>query len=186
MKYAFTEINIEKAILEFSENSNFIYTALPRLKMLFAIKKDFLNLSNLVWFFEFDHVNVNNNNVSIHLQHSSSEEFSFYYEIPLSQGFEFRVYLAKSTIHFLDLYNFLIEKGTLKKDQFILKAAYRTIPYFVLNTETKKYNRGILNQYSGFDNLTKDIIDENIKNEIQKGIKMFTPIFEQLLNQFKI
>ena len=186
MKLTFSKSNIEKAIKEFSGNQNFVYTALPRIKAIYAIKKEFKLLSNLEWFFEFDHVNVNNNRVLIHFKNNMSGDFAFYYEIPLIQNFELRVYLAKSSVHFLDIYNFMLDKKMIQENQFPLKAEYHTIPHFIINKETKRFNMGIISKYSDLSELDANVIDEKIKAEIEKGFDFFNPIFRQILNQFKI
>lgn len=180
------KVNIEKAFELFAHNQNFTYTAYPRLKTLYAIKKEFKQIPELDWKFEFDHVNINKNRVIIEYRQDISEDFSFYYEIPLSIHFELRVFLAKSSIHFLDLYNFLLSNGLINENQFRLKAEYHTIPHFVINQKTKRYNTGVLNKIqhnSDFDGIP---LDDNIKNEIDLGIQFFNPIFNQILNQFQI
>ena len=186
MKFNFNKNSIEKAIGLFSANQNFIYTALPRLKALYDIKKEFKNIANLEWSFEFDHVNVNTNRLLISYSQDKSSDFEFYYEIPLIQRFELRVYLAKSSVHFLDIYNFLIEKNIITSNQFILKAEYHTIPHFIINENIKRYNQGILNQYRNEKDFDGELIDSSIKNEIERGFRIFNPIFSQILNQFII
>ena len=101
-------------------------------------------------------------------------------------NFELRVYLSNSTVHFLDLYNFLIDKNIIKKDQFALKAEYHTIPHFILNTETKRYDMSILNQYSLSDEIDDQIIDKKVKADIENGFDQFNLIFEEIIKQFKI
>ncbi|GAB7086836.1 hypothetical protein [Marinifilum fragile] len=180
------KVNIEKAINLFAQNQNFTYTAYPRLKTLYAIKKEFKHIPELDWKFEFDHVNVNQNRVIIEYRQNKSEDFSFYYEIPLLVNFELRVFLAKSSIHFLDLYNFLLSNDIIKENQFKLKAEYHTIPHFIINQKVKRYNTGILNKIQNntdFDGLP---VDDNIKNEIDLGFQFFNPIFNQILSQFQI
>ena len=108
MQFKLNKENIEKAIVIFADNQNFTHTAKVRLLMLNTIKKEFKHLAELDWFFEFDHVNVNNNRVYIEYTQNKSKDFTFFYEIPLTINFELRVFLAKSSIHFLDLYNFLL------------------------------------------------------------------------------
>ena len=179
-------INIEKAFEFFIHNQNFIYTAYPRLKILYAIKKEFKQIPDLDWKFEFDHVNINKNRVIIEYRQNKSEDFSFYYEIPLSINFELRVFLAKSSIHFLDIYNFLLSNKIIQENQFRLKAEYHTIPHFIINQKVKRYNIGIFNKIQNnhdFDGLPVDV---NIKNEIDLGFQFFNPIFSQILSQFQI
>ncbi len=186
MKYPFTAENIEKLSEEYSENQNFSHNALPRLKILHAIKKDLNTIPNLDWYVEYNHTDVNMNRVTIHYQNQTHKDFNFFYEIPLSLKFELRVFLSNSSIHFIDLYNFLLEKEIMSKDQFSIKAAYHTIPHFVINSETKRYDMNIINKHSVHNDLNKNLIDEKVKNDIQSGFKIFNPIFDQIIAQFKI
>ncbi|MDQ2180051.1 hypothetical protein [Marinifilum sp. D714] len=180
------KVNIKKAFELFAHNQNFTYTAYPRLITLYAIKKEFKHIPELEWNFEFDHVNVNKNRVIIEYRQNKSDNFSFYYEIPLSINFELRVFLAKSSIHFLDLYNFLMINGLIKENQFRLKAEYHTIPHFVINQKVKRYNTGILNKIKDNNDFDGLPVDDNIKNEIDLGFQFFNPIFNQILSQFQI
>lgn len=186
MKFTFDKSNLEKASQMYADNQNFSYTVLPRLKVLYAIKKKFKSISDVEWFFEFDHVNINRNRVFIKFNSTKSEDFTFYYEIPLCQKFELRVFFAKSSIHFIDIYNYLINNNILLKNKYPLKAEYHTIPHLVINKNTKKYNVGILNQYTNSIDINQEIIDKDIKNEIANGFNIFNPVFNQILNQFKI
>ncbi len=186
MKHPFNKSNLEKAIEEYQGNPNFIHNALPRLKILLAIKKELKEISSLEWEFEYNHTNINHNSVKIHFKNQISNDFNFHYEIPLSRNFELRVYLSNSTIHFLDLYNFIIEKKIIKKDQFALKAEYHTLPHFIINSETRRYNMSIINQYSTSDELENQSIDEKIKTDIENGFDKFNLIFEEIIKQFKI
>lgn len=186
MKYLFTTANLEKLIQEYSENQNFTLNILPRIKILLAIKKELNTIPQLNWQIEFNHTDVNLNRITIHYKNQVNNDFNFFYEIPLSLKFELRVFLSNSSIHFIDLYNFLLEKEIISKDQFSIKAAYHTIPHFVINSETKRYDMGIISKYSTNNDQLENFIDEKVKNDILSGIKIFNPIFDQLIAQFKI
>lgn len=186
MLFKLEKESIIKSSELFEHNQNFKYTVLSRLKALYAIKKEFKHIPELDWHFEYDHVNVNQNRVLIEYQQNRSDDFSFYYEIPLSVHFELRVYFAKSSIHFIDIYNFLLSNDIIGENQFRLKAEYHTIPHFIINQKVKRYNTGILNKIqtkNDFDGLP---VDDNIKNEFDHGFQIFNPIFNQVLSQFKI
>lgn len=185
MIFTFDKEGIEKANTIFQNNNNFIYTAFPRIKCLYAIKKAIKAIPNLEWMLEFDHVNVHQNKIIIRYNHNKSEDFAFSYEIPLSQKFELRVFLSKSSVHFIDIYNFLIEREIISKNQFILKAEYHTIPHFILN-KTNRYDFGILKQHTDSIELHLDLIDENIKKELHNSFSIFNPIFNEILGNFKI
>ncbi|MBN2596885.1 hypothetical protein [Labilibaculum sp.] len=186
MKYTFTATNLGKLCEEYSENQNFVLNTLPRLKILHAIKKDLNTITNLEWNIEYSPANVNMNRVIIHYQNQACKDFNFFYEIPLSLNFELRVFLSNSSIHFIDLYNFLLEKKILIKDQFSIKAAFHTIPHFVINKKTKRYDISIINKHSNSYKFNENLIDENVKNDIQSGFEIFNPIFDQIIEQFKI
>lgn len=186
MKYIFTAVNIEKLRQEYSGNQSFILNTLPRLKILHAIKKELNTIPNLEWQIEYNHTNVNLNCVTIQYQNQACKDFNFFYEIPLSLKFELRVFLSNSSVHFIDLYNFLLEKKIISKDQFSIKAAYHTIPHFVINSETKRYDMSIINKHSALTHLNENLIDEKVKKEIQSGFEIFNPIFNQIIEQFKI
>lgn len=186
MKQPFTTANLEKAINAYQDYQNFTHTALPRLKILLAIKKELKDISGLEWEFEYNHSNIKQNSVKIHFKHQISTDFNFYYEIPLSMNFELRVFLSNSTIHFLDLYNFLIEKKIINKDQYRLKAEYHTIPHFIINSETRRYNMAILNKFAKAEEMSDQPIDEKVKNDIVNGFDRFNLIFEKIIRQFKI
>jgi hypothetical protein len=186
MKYPFTAVNLEKLSQEYSGNQNFILNTLPRLKILHAIKKDLNTIPNLDWHVEYNHTDVNMNRVTINYQNKACKDFNFFYEIPLSLKFELRVFLSNSSIHFIDLYNFMLEKGIVSKNQFSIKAAYHTIPHFVINSGIKRYDMSIINRHSNHDDLNENLIDEKVKNDIQSGFEIFNPIFDQIIEQFKI
>jgi len=186
MKYPFTAENIKKLSQEYSGNQNFILNTLPRLKILHTIKKSLNTIPNLYWHVEYNHTDVSMNRITIHHQNKANKDFNFFYEIPLSLKFELRVFLSNSSIHFIDLYNFLLEKGIIRKNQFPIKATYHTIPHFILNSETKYYDMRIINKHSTHDDLNEYLIDEKVKNEIQSGFKIFNPIFDQIIEEFKI
>ena len=109
MKAELNQQNIDKAEELFSSDVNFALTVLPRLKLLYVIKKELKLYNDLCWFFEFDYVNVNQNRVLIEYLPSVNTELALYYEIPLVQKFELRSFLGNSSVHFIDVYNFLIE-----------------------------------------------------------------------------
>ncbi|MCT4604023.1 MAG: hypothetical protein N4A59_14130 [Marinifilum sp.] len=186
MLFKLEKASIEKAIELFAHNQNFTYTAQPRLKALYAIKKEFKHISELDWHFEFDNVNVNQNRLIVEYQQNKSEDFKFFYEIPLSINFELRVFFAKSSVHFLDIYNFLLSNKLINENQFRLKAEYHTIPHLIINQNTKRYNTGILNKIKNNNDFDGLPIDDNIKSEFDLGFQIFNPIFNQVLSQFKI
>lgn len=186
MKHPFNKNNLEKAIKEYQNNQNFAHIALPRLKILLAIKKELKEISHLDWEFEYNHTNVNQNSVRIYFKNEISNNFNFFYEIPLSMNFEFRVFLSNSTVHFLDIYNFLIEKKIIEKDQYRLKAEYHTIPHFIINSETKRYDHSIINKYSLSEEVDDQIIDLKVKSDIEIGFDKFNLIFGEIIKQFKI
>ncbi|NOU60876.1 hypothetical protein [Marinifilum caeruleilacunae] len=186
MLFKLEKASIEKASEVFAHNQNFTFTVLPRLKAIYAIKKEFKHLHELEWQFEYDHVNVNQNRLLIEYKQNKSNDFSFFYEVPLSSNFEFRVYFAKSSIHFLDIYNFLLSNEIISENQFRLKAEYHTIPHFIINQKVKRYNTGILNKIQTMDDFDGLPIDDNIKNEFDHGFQIFNPIFNQVLSQFQI
>jgi len=186
MKFTFDKNNLEKVNQLFSSNQSFNFTALPRLKMFYALKKELKEISGLEWFFDFDHVNLANNRIIIEHSQNKSKDFNFYYEIPLTSKFELRVFLANSSVHFLDIYNFLLKEDIIHEKQFSLKAEYHTIPHFILNDNLKKYNAGVLKHYLNNEDFDGEQIDGSIKKEIERGIQIFNPIFNQILNQFNI
>lgn len=186
MRYSFTRDNIDKAAEEFSSNQNFKLNLLPRLKLLYTVKKQFIHLSNLDWFFEYDHVNISGNRVIIEFKNDVSPDFSFYFEVPLSLNFELRVFLSKSSVHFIDIYNFLLDREAIWENQFPLKAEYHTIPHLIINKATKRYNLGIVNKHLNSEELNESFIDEKILEDFQSGFNLFNPIFDKILEEFKI
>jgi hypothetical protein len=186
MKTLFNQVNLEKFRQEYSDNENFMHIALPRLKILYAIKKELKSLSELDWYVEFNHSDVNLNRVILKYRQSENKDFNFYYEIPLNLKFELRIFLSNSSIHFIDLYSFLLEKKIIEKDQFTIKAAYHTIPHFLINSGTKRYDMGIINKYSKQCNGDEKFIDEKVKKEIQTATQIFNPIFDRIITDFKI
>jgi hypothetical protein len=182
----FNQQNLDNISNEFIDNQNFVHITFPRLKSLLAIKKELKEMANLSWFVEFNHINTNKNRVFINYTHTKGDDLSFFYEIPLNQRFELRAYLANSSVHFIDLYNFLLEKKILTEDQYQLKAEYHTIPHFILNTEVKRYDTRILNCNNSVENYIDLKVDVSLKDEIESNIKKFNSIYEQILNQFKI
>lgn len=186
MIFEFNQQSLNKISNEFSNNQNFMHIIFPRLKSLLAIKKDLKEISSINWFIEFNHTNINKNRLFINYTHNKGDDLSFYYEIPLTQRFELRAYIANSSVHFIDLYNFLLEKNILTKDQYQLKAEYHTIPHFILNRKVKRFDTGILNFNNSAKNYDDLKVDVSLKDEIESNIKKFNSIYEQILNQFKI
>ncbi|WP_372753930.1 hypothetical protein [Labilibaculum sp.] len=186
MRSPFNQKNLNKFIQDYSGNENFAHIVLPRLKLLYAIKKELKNISEIEWYVEFSHADINLNRVVLQYIKSKNNDFNFYYEIPLNSKFELRVFLSNSSIHFIDLYNFLLEKKIIEKDQYKIKAAYHTIPHFILNTETRRYDMSILSKLAMISEKNEDLIDEKVKKEILIATQIFNPIFDQIIAQFKI
>ena len=185
MKAELNQQNIDKAEEQFSSNMNFALTVLPRLKLLYAIKKELKSSNDLCWFFEFDYVNVNQNRVLIEYLPSVNTELALYYEIPLVMKFELRSFLGNSSVHFLDVYNFLIEGLYIKEKQFTIRAEYRKVPHFILNLKVKRYQMSILNQYSGSIPNFNPPIDELILEELSHKFNLFNPIFKLIIDNFR-
>ena len=177
--------NINKAEELFVSNMNFTCTVLPRLRLLCAIKKELKCYHDLKWSFEFDYVNVNQNRVLIEYLPSVSSELNLFYEIPLVQKFELRSYLGNSSVHFIDIYNFLLEKKRIKEKQFVIHAEYRKIPHFVLNLNVKRYQRPVLNHYLNSKDDSNSLIDEIILEEINRNFDLFNSIFKFIIASFR-
>jgi len=184
MKAELDKQNIEKAIVEFSNNANFNYTVLPRLKVLHAIKKELKSFHELKWLFEFDYVNINQNRVLVEYLPSQGTDLALFYEIPLSQKFELRAFLGNSSVHFIDIYNFLLEKEHIKEKQFTIHAEYRKIPHFVLNLKTNRYHKPVLTNYSKSEDTLTAEIDEAIREELKGCFDTFNPIFKTVVDSF--
>ncbi len=182
MKFTLNKNNIKTATNKFSTNEHFKHIALPRLMVIYAIKKTLCNIPELKWFFEYDFTNINTNRVVLEYQHPMSADLKLFYEIPLTQKFELRAFLGISSAHFLDIYNFLLNKKIIKENQFILKAEYHTIPHFILN-KTQQYNIDILRSIELSSDLEK-YIDNHIQQDIKAGIELFQPIFKTTIEHF--
>jgi hypothetical protein len=185
MKAELNQQNIDKAEELFLSNPNFKLTVLPRLKLLYAIKKELKSYNDLKWSFEFDHVNVNQNRVYIDYLPSANTELSLYYEIPLTQKFAIRSFLGSSSVHFLDVYNFLIENSYIKEKQFAIHAEYRKVPHFILNLKVKKYQVPVLNHYSDPELNLSLPIDELVLEEFITSFNLFNPIFKLIIDNFR-
>lgn len=185
MRAELNQQNIEKAEELFSSNMNFSLTVLPRIKLLHAIKKELKTFSDLRWSFEFDYVNISQNRIIIDYLPSVNTELSLYYEIPLIQKFELRSFLGNSSVHFIDVYNFLIEKSFIKEKQFTIRAEYRKVPHFILNLKVKRYQLPVLNQYSDLKPNLNTLIDELILEELSNSLNLFNPIFKLIIHNFR-
>jgi len=185
MKAELNQQNIDKAEELFSSNPNFKLTVLPRIRLLHTIKKELKSYSDLKWFFEFDYVNVNQNRVIINYLPSANTELALYYEIPLMQKFELRSFLGNSSVHFIDVYNFLIENSFIKEKQFTIRAEYRKIPHFILNLKIKRYQFSILKQYSDTLPNLNGPIDELILEEVGNNFDSFNQIFKLIIDNFR-
>ncbi len=184
MKTELTQENISKAEELFQSNENFTCTVLPRLKLLYAIKKELKTLNDLRWFFEFNHVNVNQNRVIIEYVPSFGTEFNLFYEIPLSQKFELQAFLGNSSVHFIDIYNYLLETNHIKENQFVIHAEYRKIPHFILNLNVKRYQLRILNHYLKSETTSFNLIDEVLLEEMRRSFDDFNPKFKLVIDSF--
>jgi len=185
MKTELNQQNISKAEELFASNMNFTCTVFPRIKLLYAIKKELKAYHDLKWSFEFDHVNINQNRVIIEYLPSASKELALFYEIPLVQKFELRSFLGNSSIHFIDIYNFLIENDRIKENQFSIRAEYRKIPHFILNLKVRRYQLPILNHYSSKKPESGNPIDEMILEELKRNFDLFNPIFKFIIDSFR-
>ncbi|RZT96674.1 hypothetical protein EV201_1317 [Ancylomarina subtilis] len=177
--------NISKAEELFASNTNFTCTVLPRLRLLHEIKKELKDYHDLAWSFEFDHVNVNQNRIIINYLPSTHSELDLFYEIPLMQKFEFRSFLGNSSVHFIDIYNFLLENKYIREKEFVIHAEYRKIPHFILNLEVKRYHQAILNHYSETMQVVNGQIDIPILEEIKRNLELFNPIFKLIVERFR-
>lgn len=184
MKAELNKLNIKRASIEFSENNNFTYTVLPRLKVLYTIKKELKHLHDLKWMFEFDHVNINQNRVIIKYLPAVGTDLNLFYEIPLIQKYELRSFLGNSSIHFIDIYNFLLQKKYIEEKQFTIHAEYRKIPHFILNLKTNRYHKPTLILNSKSEDSFPEQIDEVILAEIRDSFELFNPIFKLIVANF--
>lgn len=180
MKGPLTQKNIEEAYRTFADNEHFRQIAFPRLKAIYYIKKELKDIPDLEWKFKYDHVNLPTNHISLHFTPCKGTDFSFFYKIPLVQKFEFQLYLGTSSIHFIEINNYLIEKNLLSKDQFPIKAEYRTIPHLLLNGNIKRYQIDVLSKIEEQDTFAP-IIDNNILQVMQKSIKLMNPILKNII-----
>lgn len=177
--------NINKAVELFESNLNFTCTVLPRLRLLCAIKKELKFYHDLRWSFEFDYVNINQNRVIVEYLPSVSSELNLFYEIPLVQKFELRGYLGNSSVHFIDIYNFLLEKEYVKEKQFVIHAEYRKIPHFILNLKVKRYQKPVLHHYLKSKDDLNSLIDDVILEEIKRNFDLFNSIFNFIICSFR-
>ena len=185
MKAELNQANIDKAEELFLSDPNFKLTVLPRIKLLHAIKKELKNYNDLKWSFEFNYVNVNQNRVIIKYLPSVNTEISLFYEIPLVQKFELRSFLGHSSIHFIDIYGFLIKNSYIKEEQFLIRAEYRKIPHFILNLNVKKYQIPVLNHYFDSKYNSDSPIDELVLEEVRNNFDLFNPIFKLIIENFQ-
>ena len=185
MKTELNQQNISQAEELFASNVNFTVTVLPRIKLLYAIKKELKAYSNLKWSFEFDYVNINQNRVIIEYLPSANKELALFYEIPLVQKFELRSFLGNSSVHFIDIYNFLIKSDYIKENQFTIRAEYRKIPHFILNLNIKRYQRPVLNHYSSIKQDSINSIDDLVLEELKRNFDLFNPIFKFIIDNFR-
>ncbi|MFA8436414.1 MAG: hypothetical protein ACEPOZ_18030 [Marinifilaceae bacterium] len=180
MKGSLTKENLEKAEIVFHDYEHFTHIISPRLKALYRIKKELKNYQELKWRFNYNHANQNNNVVEIEFTPCQGTDFNFFFQIPLRQSFEFRLFLGTSSIHFIELYNHLINNKIISKDEFPIKAEYRTIPHFILNKDVKRYQLNILKDISRSNDIP-DCIDDSILKVIKEGLDRFIPIFHKFL-----
>lgn len=184
MKVLLTKENIGKVHDTFSNHPHFSEIIHPRLKILNNIKKELKDYPDLEWSFNYDHVNMHNNHVQLQYLPCRGTDFTFFFQIPLIQGFEFRLFLGTSSVHFIDLYNYLINNNLIAKNDYPIKAEYRTIPHFILNGNTKRYQMKTLNQVASPDHGDK-VIDEHILSVIESELNKFIPILKHLLQNLK-
>ena len=185
MKAELNQQNIAQAEESFASNTNFTITVLPRIKLLYAIKKELKAYHDLKWSFEFDYVNINQNRVLIEYLPSVNKELALFYEIPLVQKFEFRSFLGNSSVHFIDIYNFLLDNDYIKENQFTIHAEYRKIPHFILNLKVRRYQRPILNHYSSLKQDSINPIDDIVLDELKRNFDLFNPIFKLIIDNFR-
>jgi len=185
MKSELNQQNISQAEELFASNMNFTLTVLPRIKLLYAIKKELKAYHDFKWSFEFNHVNINQNRIIIEYLPSTNKELALFYEIPLVQKFELRSFLANSSVHFIDIYNFLIENDYIKENQFTIRAEYRKIPHFILNLDVRRYQRPVLNHYSSVKQDSINPIDHPVLEELKRNFDLFNPIFKHIVDSFR-
>ena len=186
MKIELTTENIKKAILEFSNNSNFTLSILPRLKVLYYIKEELDYMSEMSWYFEYNYVNINNNRIIIEHLPSANTIFNFYYEIPLTSRFELRAFLGNSSLHFIDINNYILKQNLIQENDYKMIAEYRKVPYFIVNESTNRYNNPIIRKFAVSSSLFNKTLDTNLLSEIKNGIIRFNKIFNFTLNNFNI
>ncbi|MGZ2368608.1 hypothetical protein ACXR6G_02330 [Ancylomarina sp. YFZ004] len=185
MKAELNQQNISQAEESFAYNTNFTITVLPRLKLLYGLKKELKTYSDLKWSFEFNHVNINLNRIIIEYLPSANTELALFYEIPLVQKFELRSFLGNSSVHFIDIYNFLIDNEYVKENQFTIRAEYRIIPHFILNLNVKRYQLPVLNHYSSIKQDSINPIDDIVLEELKRNFDLFNPIFKFIIDNFR-
>jgi len=167
MKIEFNRKNIERLTEEFASEEKFMTIILPRLLILINIKRELKSFSNLHWEFEYNSFNTENNKITITYP-TSNPNFNFYYEIPLRLSFELRLFLANSSVHFIDIYNFLLKNNMITKENYTLEAQYRKLPHLTINKNIKRYNISILKSIVGEESSIDDKISECVKACIEK------------------
>ncbi|MCZ4693905.1 hypothetical protein DWB61_03655 [Ancylomarina euxinus] len=185
MKAELNTENIAQAEASFASNINFTLTVLPRIKLIYAIKKELKAYHDLKWSFEFDHVNINQNRIIVEYLPLVKRELALFYEIPLVQKFELRSFLGHSSVHFIDIYNFLLDNDCIKENQFTIHAEYRKIPHFILNLNVKRYQLPVLNHYSSIKQDLINPIDDLVLEELKRNFDLFNPIFKFIIDNFR-
>lgn len=180
MNASLTKENILLAYKKFNLNDHFQQIIFPRLKVIYFIKKELKDFPELQWSFQYDHINIHNNHIKLSYIPCKGSDYEFSYEIPLMQNFELRLFLGKSSVHFIELYNHMINDNLIEKNQFPIRAEYRTLPHFLLNGEVKRYQMSILQQIIKQDDF-QSIIDTLILDVIREAILQFNPILKKIL-----
>ncbi|MCT4589176.1 MAG: hypothetical protein N4A71_15240 [Carboxylicivirga sp.] len=141
--YPLNEGTLGELSSRFAEDEHFTNIALPRLKLINAIRKKLVAYKNLEWNIKYSPTNRTENSVRISL-FDERKKFHFFYVIPLSLGIQVHLYLGDNTFNFFEAYPLLLNNNVIKEEQFKVDATMNTLPNLVISKGKEKYERQLL------------------------------------------
>ncbi|MBK3517983.1 hypothetical protein [Carboxylicivirga marina] len=164
-------------------DEHFQNIALPRLRLISAVKEQLSGFENLQWKVNYAPVNRSENSVSISLS-DPRKKFNFHYVIPLSLRLSVHLYLGDNTFNFFEAYPVLLKNNVIKEDDYKVNATMNTLPHLIVNKGSDKYELELLRKENL---LTTDVHQSNLYLLLKSAFERFnSSLFDIIIGTVQI
>ncbi|TRX63192.1 hypothetical protein [Carboxylicivirga sp. M1479] len=173
-----SEESLESLQKQLMHDEHFNSIALPRLKMINAIRKQLDDQGQLHWKVKYSPVNRSENSVIISLL-DPRKKFHFYYNIPLGLRLQLQLYLGDNTFNFFEAHPLLIKLGVIDEATYPVQATMNTLPHLVLSKRKDAFETSLLMA----DELSTDaILQSRLYQLLQSVFNKFNAPLQSIIN----